>query len=116
MNEERKNEDLKKASDEDLERELENRMEKRWEERGEKIERKIDKAVGRLPRWLNSLLDAACITVVILIAAWIIAKLGWIAGMPSWRTFGIVFGSLFVLSLLYRYLIKPGCGCGCGKR
>lgn len=111
MNEDYEKKDLKQASDEELESELENRIEKKWEKHGEEMEKKIDSAVNKLPRPINALLDAVCITALIAGAMWIVMKIGWRGSFPPWSTFAILAGVVFVLSLIYRYFIKPGCGC-----
>jgi hypothetical protein len=111
MNEDHGKKDLKKASDEELESELENRIEKRWEKLGEETEKKIDSAVSKLPRPISALLDAVCITAVIAGVMWVIMKIGWRGNFPSWSMFAILAGTVFALSLIYRYFIKPGCCC-----
>ena len=111
MNEDYEKKDLKRASDEELESELEHRVEKKWEKRGEEMEKKIDSAVNKLPRPINALLDAACITAVIAGAMWVVMKIGWRGSFPGWSMFAVLAVTIFILSMIYRYFIKPGCCC-----
>ena len=89
------------------EAELEKRMEKKCEAWGNSIDQKVDSFEKRIPRPVNALLDAVCISVLIAGAAWGCKKLSLINNMPSYSTFGIIFCALFVISLIYRLLIKP---------
>jgi hypothetical protein len=111
MNEEHDKKDLKNVSDEELESEYEHRVEEKWEKRGDELEKKIDKAVNRLPRPVNALLDAVCITAVIAGVMWVVMKIGWRGSFPPWSTFAMLAGAVFVLSLIYRYFIKGGSCC-----
>jgi len=113
MNEEHGRKDLEGASEGELKAELEKREEAKWEKRGDDFGKKCDAAFAKLPRPLNSLFDALCLSVIIAFAAWIFTKFGWTGSMPSWGTFGIIFAAIFVLSLIYRYAIKSKCGCCC---
>ena len=79
---------------------------KKCEEWGDNLDIKVKALEKKIPRPLNALLDALCITVIIAVAAWACTKAGWIDGMPSRRIFAVVFCALYVLSLLYRLFIK----------
>jgi len=99
------NGERKKCSAKDKEK-LEKDIGKKCEEWGNNLDIKVKALEKKIPRPLNALLDALCITVIIALAAWAFTKAGWIGGMPSRKIFAIVFGSLLVLSLLYRLFIK----------
>lgn len=112
MNDERERNDLKGTSDEELKAELEERMEEKWEQKGNELEKKIDTTMARLPRPVNALLDALCISLVIFAAAWTVTKLGWVTELPSWKLIATVFLTIFTLSMIYRFFIKSECkGC-----
>lgn len=81
-------------------------MEKKCEKWGENIEKKIGAFEKKLPKPANAFFDALCISVVIAGVAWLFVKFNWIGKMPSWTTLGIIFCALFVISLIYRLIIK----------
>lgn len=82
-------------------------IEKKAEDFGRNIEDKINTFEHKAPKPLNAFLDAVCISVCILGISWIIKKLKWTEGMIDWLTLGIIFCSIFAVSLVYRLIIKP---------
>lgn len=107
MNEENKNKDLQNVSDEEIKAELEKRTEKKCGDWGRNIEKKFDNFESKVPKPINSFFDALCLSVIIAGLAWLFTKFKWISGMPSWLTFGIIFCIIFLISLIYRLIIKP---------
>ena len=105
MNDEQQAPDLQNASDDQLEGELEKRMEQRAEEWGNNLEKKIKNVEKKIPKPISAFLDGVCLGVIILAVCWLMAKIGWIT-MPAWRTFGIIFVIIFLISLVYRYIFK----------
>ena len=103
MNTTNNDKDAQKASD----AELEKRIEKKCEAWGNSIDQKVDGFEKKIPRPVNALLDAVCISVLIAGATWGCKKLSLINNMPSFTTIGIIFCAIFVISLIYRLLIKP---------
>jgi hypothetical protein len=79
---------------------------KKCEEWGDNLEIKVGALEKKIPRPLNALLDALCITVIVAMATWACAKIGWIDSMPSLAAFAIVFCALFGLSVFYRLFMK----------
>jgi len=106
MNETNTSYDKRKKCSAKNEKELGKVIEKKCEEWGDNLDIKVKALEKKIPRPLNALLDALCITVIIAVAAWACTKTGWIGGMPSRRIFAIAFCALFALSLLYRLFIK----------
>lgn len=85
---------------------LEKRMEKKFEAWGNSIDQKGNAFEKKIPRPVNAFLDALCMSVLIAGAAWVFKKLSLINNMPSYMMLGIIFCAVFVISLLYRLLIK----------
>lgn len=100
------NENKNKDTENEPEAELEARLEKKWDAWGNRIDQTVNAFEKKIPRPVNALSDALCITVVVAAAAWILKKLHGISALPSWSTWGIVFAALFVVSLLYRMFFK----------
>ena len=109
--EDNQSKNLEEASDAELKSELEKRIEKKFEAWGDSLEKKADSFEGKLPRPVNAIFDALCVSVVIAAALWAFKKFNWINNMPPWTTFVIIFLSLLVISLIYRFSIKKGKPC-----
>jgi hypothetical protein len=105
MNEDPGQANLNPAGDGEPQGELETNMEKRVEQWAETLEKKVDHLEKKIPKPLSALLDTLCLGALFIAAAWLMAKFGWIDRL-SWRTVGIAFGSIFVLSLVYRLFGK----------
>ncbi|NLE68096.1 MAG: hypothetical protein GX608_11815 [Lentisphaerae bacterium] len=87
--------------------ELAKEVEKKCEAWGENIDKKADALVKKLPPPVNALLDAVCMTVIFAGITWVLVRMNRLPVMPSWKTFGILAGAIFVVSLIYRLMIKP---------
>lgn len=83
-------------------------IEKKCEAWGNNIEQKITDLEKRMPPPVNAFFDALCISVLLAVCAWIISRIGWIGSMPSGLVFTVIFGAIFVISLVFRLVIKPG--------
>ena len=105
MNEKYEN-GLDNASNEELKKELEKRLESKMKNWGESLEKKFNNFENKVPKAISAFFDALCLTLVIVIGTWVVKKFGWIKQLLSWWNVGLVFILIFVASVFYRYLWK----------
>lgn len=88
------------------ENDFEKKIEQKCEAWGNNVDQKADAFVKSMPAPVNALLDAVCISVLLIGLAWVTEKFSSRDIMPTWNIFGIIFGAIFVISLLYRLVMK----------
>ena len=80
-------------------------LEHRAEQFGRNLEKKAEAFEKKAPAPLAALLDALCLGAILLAAAWLALKLGWLAAI-TWKAVGSAFGLIYLACLGYRLVRK----------
>ena len=70
------------------------------------LERKAEAPAKKLSASAAALLDALCLGAILLAAAWLAVKLGWLP-ILTWRAVGFGFVLIYIVSLAWRLVRKP---------
>ena len=70
------------------------------------LERKAEAPAKKMAVPAAALLDALCLGAILLAAAWLAVKLGWLS-ILTWQEVGFGFVLIYIVSLAWRLIRKP---------